>query len=36
MADKTWADMTPDEKRAWRIDRWRNPDIPFASSGGGS
>ncbi len=31
MADKTWADMTPDEKRAWRIDRWRNPDIPFVS-----
>ena len=31
MADKTWADMTPDEKRVWRIDRWRNPDIPFAS-----
>ena len=31
MADKPWADMTPDEKRASRIDRWRNPDVPFAS-----
>jgi hypothetical protein len=31
MADKPWADMTADERRAWRIDRWRNPDIPFAS-----
>jgi hypothetical protein len=31
MADKAWADMTPDEKRAWRIDRWRNPDVEWAS-----
>jgi hypothetical protein len=31
MAEKPWADMTADEKRAWRIDRWRNPPIPFAS-----
>jgi hypothetical protein len=31
MADKTWADMTPAERRAWRIDKWRNPDIEFAS-----
>jgi hypothetical protein len=26
-----WAAMSPDERRAWRIDRWRNPDIEFAS-----
>ncbi len=31
MADKAWADMTPDEKRAWRIERWRNPDVEWAS-----
>ncbi len=31
MAEKAWADMTPDEKRAWRIERWRNPDIEFVS-----
>lgn len=31
MADKAWKDMTADEKRASRIDRWRNPDIPWAS-----
>jgi uroporphyrinogen-III decarboxylase len=31
MAEKTWAEMTPDEKRAVRIERWRNPGIPFAS-----
>ena len=31
MAEKPWADMTPDEKRAYRIDRWRNPGVPFAS-----
>jgi hypothetical protein len=31
MAEKPWADMTADEKRAWRIDRWRNPDIEFKS-----
>jgi Uroporphyrinogen decarboxylase (URO-D) len=31
MTDKAWADMTPEEKRAWRIDKWRNPDVEFAS-----
>ena len=31
MAGKTWADMTAEEKLAWRIDRWRNPDIQFAN-----
>jgi hypothetical protein len=31
MAEKTWTDMTSDERLAWRIDRWRNPDIQFAS-----
>jgi uroporphyrinogen-III decarboxylase len=31
MADKLWKDMTPEEKRAFRIDKWRNPDIAFAS-----
>ena len=31
MAEKPWAQMTADERRAWRIDQWRNPDIPFDS-----
>jgi Uroporphyrinogen decarboxylase (URO-D) len=31
MAEKPWADMNADEKLAWRIDRWRNPGIPFAT-----
>ena len=31
MTDKPWKDMTPDEKRAWRIDKWRNPGMSFAS-----
>ena len=31
MADKAWTDMTADEKRAWRIEKWRNPDIPWDS-----
>ncbi len=31
MADKAWADMTPEEKRAWRVDRWLNPGLPWAS-----
>ena len=31
MAEKAWANMTPEEKRAWRIDKWRNPDIQWAS-----
>jgi hypothetical protein len=32
MAEKPWTDMTSDERLAWRIDRWRNPDIQFASA----
>ena len=31
MLPKNWADMTPAEKRAWRIDKWRNPDVAWAS-----
>jgi hypothetical protein len=31
MAEKAWAAMTPEERRAWRIDKWRNPDVEFAS-----
>ena len=31
MAEKPWADMTPEEKRAVRIEQWRNPDVPWAS-----
>ena len=31
MAEKPWAHMSADEKRAWRIDRWRNPPIEFKS-----
>lgn len=31
MTDKPWAALTADEKWDRRIDRWRNPDIPFAS-----
>lgn len=29
-AEKLWADMTPDEKRAQRLDAWRNPPMEFA------
>ena len=29
--DKAWADMTPEERRAWRVERWINPDVPWAS-----
>jgi len=29
--DKPWADMTPDEKRAQRLDAWRNPPMEFDS-----
>jgi hypothetical protein len=32
MAEKPWTDMTSDERLAWRIDRWCNPDIQFASA----
>jgi uroporphyrinogen-III decarboxylase len=31
MADKAWADMTPAERRAVRIEQWRNPPVPWAS-----
>ena len=31
MAEKPWADLTPEEKRAVRIEKWRNPGVPFAS-----
>jgi hypothetical protein len=31
MAEKAWKDMTPAEKRAARIERWRNPGVAFAS-----
>ena len=31
MYPKNWADMTPADRRAWRIDKWRNPDVPWAS-----
>jgi hypothetical protein len=31
MADMAWAGMPPEERRAWRIDKWRNPDVAFAS-----
>jgi hypothetical protein len=31
MADKAWKDMTADEKLAWRLDKWRNPGVPWAS-----
>jgi hypothetical protein len=32
MADKSWKDMIPEDKRASRIERWRSPDIEFGSS----
>ena len=31
MADKAWANMSPEERRAWRIGKWRNPDVAWAS-----
>ncbi|HEY5528905.1 MAG TPA: hypothetical protein VIL51_05565, partial [Thermoleophilia bacterium] len=31
MAEKPWADLTPDEKRAKRIEAWRNPPVEFAN-----
>ena len=31
MAEKTWAEMTPEERRAFRIDKWRNPEVEFKS-----
>jgi len=32
MADKSWKDMTPAERRAERIDKWRNPGASFVSA----
>jgi hypothetical protein len=32
MADKPWGDMTAEERLAWRIGKWRNPGVPFASA----
>ncbi len=32
MAEKAWKDMTPAEKRADRIEKWRNPGAPFVDS----
>ncbi len=31
MTDKPWKELTAEEKRATRLDRWRNPGLPFAS-----
>ena len=31
VVDKAWTEMTPEEKRAWRIDKWRNPEVEFVS-----
>jgi hypothetical protein len=31
MAEKAWSALTPEEKKAKRIEDWRNPDIEFAS-----
>jgi hypothetical protein len=31
VAEKPWAVMTADEKRAWRIESWRSPGIDFAT-----
>ena len=31
MSEKPWGDLTPDEKRAQRLDDWRNPSIEFDS-----
>jgi hypothetical protein len=31
MAEKLWAQMTPEMRRADRIEKWRNPPIEFAS-----
>jgi hypothetical protein len=29
---EAWANMLPEERRAWRIDKWRNPDVEFVSA----
>ncbi len=31
MTEKPWKDMTPQERRAARLEKWRNPGVPFAS-----
>ncbi len=31
MEAKPWADMTSEERLAWRIDKWRNPGVAFAN-----
>jgi uroporphyrinogen-III decarboxylase len=31
MAEKPWAEMSAEERLAWRIERWRNPEVEFAS-----
>jgi hypothetical protein len=31
VCEKPWTKLTPAEKLSKRIDRWRNPDLPFAS-----
>jgi hypothetical protein len=32
MVEKAWKDMTPAERRADRIEKWRNPGAPFVSA----
>ena len=29
--EKSWDELTADERRAWRIERWRSPDLEFVS-----
>ena len=31
MVERSWAELTPDEKRAVRLDRWRRPEVQFES-----
>jgi Uroporphyrinogen decarboxylase (URO-D) len=31
MGEKAWADMTPEERRTARIERWRDPGAPFVT-----
>ncbi|MCE5254905.1 MAG: uroporphyrinogen decarboxylase [Actinomycetia bacterium] len=31
MAEKPWSDMTREERRARRIEKWRDPEVAFAS-----
>jgi hypothetical protein len=32
MVEKAWKDLTPAERRADRIEKWRNPGAPFVSA----